>query len=166
MFGNAWTPMDWPSPHWVRPSAANDLSAKGLSPRVTPLHAAPPLGIVPAVPESDTLRYGAYLVTIGHCMECHTPMVRGRHDWAKDLGRGGFEFPGPWGVSVSRNITQSKSKGIGGWSDAEIKRAITTGVDKDGKHLKPPMGFSYYAQMSDLDIADIIAYLRTVPAKE
>jgi mono/diheme cytochrome c family protein len=115
---------------------------------------------------SDRIKHGYYLATIGHCMECHTPMVKGRHVWAKDLGRGGFEFPGPWGVSVSRNITQSKTKGIGGWSGAEIKRAITQGIDKDGKHLKPPMGFSYYAQMTDLDIADIIAYLRTVPAKE
>ena len=115
---------------------------------------------------SDRIKHGFYLATIGHCMECHTPMVKGRHDWAKDLGRGGFEFPGPWGVSVSRNITPSKSKGIGAWSEAQIKTAITTGVDKDGKHLKPPMGFSYYAKMTDLDIADIIAYLRTVPAKE
>jgi mono/diheme cytochrome c family protein len=115
---------------------------------------------------SDRQKHGFYLVTIGHCMECHTPMVKGRHDWAKDLGRGGFEFPGPWGVSVSRNITSSKTKGIGAWTDAEIKRAITTGVDKDGKHLKPPMGFHYYAAMTDGDLNDIIAYLRTVPAKE
>jgi mono/diheme cytochrome c family protein len=115
---------------------------------------------------SDRRKHGFYLATIGHCMECHTPMVKGRHDWAKDLGRGGFEFPGPWGVSVSRNITPSRTKGIGAWTDAEIKRAITTGVDKDGKHLKPPMGFAYYAKMTDLDMADIIAYLRTVPAKE
>jgi mono/diheme cytochrome c family protein len=114
----------------------------------------------------DHVKHGFYLATIGHCMECHTPMVRGKHDWAKDLGRGGFEFPGPWGVSVSRNITSSKSKGIGRWTDAEIKRVITTGVDKDGNHLKPPMGFGYYAHMTDGDIADIIAWLRTVPAKE
>jgi mono/diheme cytochrome c family protein len=114
----------------------------------------------------DHVKHGFYLATIGHCMECHTPMVRGKHDWAKDLGRGGFEFPGPWGVSVSRNITSSKSEGIGRWTDAEIKRVITTGVDKDGNHLKPPMGFGYYAHMTDGDIADIIAWLRTVPAKE
>jgi mono/diheme cytochrome c family protein len=115
---------------------------------------------------SDHVKHGFYLATIGHCMECHTPMVKGEHDWAKDLGRGGFEFPGPWGVSVSRNITSSKSKGIGAWTDAQIKTAITTGVDKDGNHLKPPMGFGYYAHMTDGDISDIIAYLRTVPAKE
>ena len=115
---------------------------------------------------SDHVKHGFYLATIGHCMECHTPMVKGEHDWAKDLGRGGFEFPGPWGVSVSRNITSSKSKGIGAWTDAQIKTAITTGVDKDGNHLKPPMGFGYYVHMTDGDIGDIIAYLRTVPAKE
>jgi mono/diheme cytochrome c family protein len=115
---------------------------------------------------SDRIKHGFYLATIGHCMECHTPMPKGVHNWAKDLGRGGFEFPGPWGVSVSRNITSSKSKGIGAWTDAQIKTAITTGVDKDGNHLKPPMGFGYYAHMTNEDIADIIAYLRRVPAKE
>ncbi len=115
---------------------------------------------------SDRIKHGFYLATIGHCMECHTPMVKGRHDWTKDLGRGGFEFPGPWGVSVSRNITQNKSKGIAAWTDAEIKRAITMGVDKEGKHLKPPMGYSYYAKMTEADLNDIVAYLRTVPAKE
>jgi mono/diheme cytochrome c family protein len=114
---------------------------------------------------SDRIKHGFYLATIGHCMECHTPMVKGRHPWAR-MGTGGFELKGPWGVSVSRNITQSKTKGIGGWTDAEIKRAITTGVAKDGSHLKPPMGFHYYAQMTDADLDDIVAYLRTVPAKE
>ena len=115
---------------------------------------------------SDRIKHGFYLAAIGHCMECHTPMVKGRRDWTKDLGRGGFEFPGPWGVSVSRNITQSRSKGIAAWTDAEIKRAITMGVDKEGKHLKPPMGYSYYAKMTEADLNDIVAYLRTVPAKE
>jgi mono/diheme cytochrome c family protein len=109
----------------------------------------------------DPLKNGFYLATIGHCMECHTPMPKGVHNWA-DLGTGGFEFPGPWGVSVSRNITP---KGIGAWTDAEIKRAITTGVSKDGSHLKPPMGFGYYAHMTDGDLDAVIAYLRTVPAK-
>jgi mono/diheme cytochrome c family protein len=114
----------------------------------------------------DKLKRGFYLATIGHCMECHTPAPKGSHDWANDIGRGGFEFPGPWGVSVSRNITSSKSKGIGDWTDAEIKRAITQGIDKDGNHLKPPMGFGYYAHMTDADLDAVIAWLRTVPAKE
>lgn len=114
----------------------------------------------------DKAKNGFYLVTIGHCMECHTPMGQRGREWATKLGAGGFEFPGPWGVSVSSNITSSKDKGIGGWSDAQIKTAITTGIDKDGKHLKPPMGYPHYAKMTDSDLDAVIAYLRTVPAKE
>jgi mono/diheme cytochrome c family protein len=127
-----------------------------------------PGGEKPYTPDmlKDPMKNGFYLATIGHCMECHTPLVKGQHDWTADLGRGGMEFPGPWGVSVSRNITSSKTKGIGDWTDAEIKRAITTGVDKDGKKLNGPMGFPYYAHMTDADLDAVIAWVRTVPPKE
>jgi hypothetical protein len=99
-------------------------------------------------------------------MECHTPMERGVRQWGTRLGAGGFEFPGPWGVSVSRNITSSKTKGIGSWTDDDIKRAITAGVDREGKKLKPPMGYQYYATLTPDDLDAIVAYLRTVPALE
>jgi mono/diheme cytochrome c family protein len=114
----------------------------------------------------DKLKRGFYLATIGHCMECHTPEFKGGHDFVSDAGKGGREFPGPWGVSVSRNITASKAKGLGDWSDAEIKRAITQGVDKDGNKLKPPMGYQYYAHMTDDDLDAVVAWVRTLPAKE
>lgn len=109
---------------------------------------------------------GFYLATIAHCMECHTPMGPKGHDFVQDLGRGGFELKGPWGVSVSRNITQSRTKGLGGWSDDEIKRAITKGVSKDGSRLAPPMSFRSYARMTAEDLDAVVAYLRTVPAKD
>jgi len=38
-------------------------------------------------------------------------------------------------------------------------------VRKDGTTLKPPMGYRYYAKMTDEDVEAMIAYLRTVPAK-
>ena len=75
-------------------------------------------------------------------------------------------FPRAVGTSTSRNITSSKTSGIGDWSDADIKRAITQGVRKDGSRLKPPMGYPYYAKMTDGDLDAMVAYLRTVPAKE
>jgi mono/diheme cytochrome c family protein len=109
---------------------------------------------------------GFYLVTIAHCMECHTPMGPRGRDFTNRLGAGGFEFPGPWGVSVSRNITASKDKGIGGWTDDEIKRAISEGISRDGSKLKPPMGYHYYATLASDDLDAMVAYLRTVPAKE
>src|SRR5450759_325864 len=117
--------------------------------------------------QSDLVKRGDYLVnTIMTCGNCHTPMGPRGREFADKLGIGGFEFPGPWGKSVSRNITPSKTKGIGAWTDAQIKTVITTGVDKDGNHLKPPMGFGYYAHMTDSDLNDLIAWLHTVPAKE
>ena len=109
---------------------------------------------------------GFYLVTIAHCMECHTPMGPHGREFATRLGAGGFELPGPWGVSVSRNITASKEKGIGAFTDDEIKRAITQGVSRDGGKLKPPMGYHYYATLATDDLDAMVAYLRTVPAKE
>ena len=131
-------------------------------------HPIPPGGDKPFTDAmmGDKVKKGFYLVTIAHCMECHTPMGQRGREFATKLGAGGFEFPGPWGVSVSRNITSSKTKGIGAWTDDEIKRAITGGVSKDGSKLKPPMGYHYYATVTPDDLDAIVAYLRTVPAVE
>jgi mono/diheme cytochrome c family protein len=128
-------------------------------------------GAETAMPDADLndkVKRGRYLVTIGHCLECHTPMGPPGTglDFQNSLGKGGREFPGPWGVSVSRNITSSKAKGLGDWSDAEIKRAITQGLHKDGTKLKPPMGYGFYANMTDDDVGAVVAYVRTLPAKE
>jgi mono/diheme cytochrome c family protein len=123
---------------------------------------------MPEADLADKVQRGRYLATIGHCMECHTPFgpPGTGADFQNSLGKGGREFPGPWGVSTSRNITSSKTAGLGDWTDAEIKRAVTEGVGKDGTRLKPPMGFRYYAKMTDGDLDAVVAYLRTVPAKE
>jgi hypothetical protein len=94
-------------------------------------------------------------------MECHTPMGPRGREFESSYGKGGFEFAGPWGKSVSRNITSHKEKGIGAWSDAEIKRAITEGVSRDGSRLKPPMGYAFYKNMTETDLDAIVAYLRT-----
>ncbi len=114
---------------------------------------------------ADPVKRGFYLATIGHCMECHTPLVNDVHDYAQ-LGKGGRPFPGPWGVTIARNITSHQTAGLGAWSDVEIKAAITQGVRKDGTKLKPPMAFPLYATMTDKDLSAIVAYLRTVPPKE
>lgn len=131
-------------------------------------HPIPPGGETPLSEAmmSDKVKRGFYLVTIAHCMECHTPMGPRGREFASRLGAGGFEFPGPWGVSVSRNITSSKEKGIGDWTDDEIKRAITQGISRDGSKLKPPMGYHYYSTVSTDDLDAVVAYLRTVPAKD
>ncbi len=127
----------------------------------------PPVGNVADPDPSDRLTYGRYLVTIGHCLECHTPRGENGHpDYANSLGAGGFELPGPWGVSITANLTSHSTKGLGRYAeDADIKKIITTGVRPDGTPLLPPMAFDFYARISEADLDAMVAYLRTLPPK-
>jgi mono/diheme cytochrome c family protein len=119
----------------------------------------PPVSGVSAPPRSDEVAYGAYLAgPVGHCVECHTPMVKGELVMDR-LGAGTREFNGPWGTAVSRNITPAA---LGDWTDAEIKRAVTTGVSRDGTPLMPPMGYRYYAKMTDADLDALVAWMRSL----
>jgi mono/diheme cytochrome c family protein len=124
----------------------------------------PPIGQVPEPDRGNPVEYGAYLAgPLGHCIECHsTPGANGAPDMENALGAGGLLIHGPWGVSVSANITPT---GIGGKSDAEIKKEITTGVRANGTRLMPPMAFSSYANLTSGDLDAIVAYLRTLPPK-
>ncbi len=116
---------------------------------------------VVAPPRKDTVKYGAYLAgPLGHCMDCHTPWVNDVPDM-KQVGAGGNPIKGPWGVSVSRNLTPHES-GLKGWSDAEIARAIREGVRKDGSQLKPPMAYGWYKNIDDTDMKALITYLRAL----
>ncbi len=123
----------------------------------------PPVSNVPTPPKTDPVAYGRYLaVPVGHCMECHTLRDANRHpDYANKLGAGGNVFRGPWGESLSRNLTPHES-GLKDWSDEQVARAIREGIDRHGNRLKPPMGFGYYKNMSDEEVRAIIAYLRSL----
>jgi hypothetical protein len=66
-------------------------------------------------------------------------------------------------TSTAANITSHQIAGIGAWSEVEISHAIQQGIARDGHALKPPMAFAFYAGLKDMDVKDIIAYLRTVP---
>ena len=123
---------------------------------------------IAAPPVSDRVAYGAYLAgPLGHCVECHTPMGPDhRRQFATLLGAGGTQFNGPSGLSVAKNITSDPEQGLGKWTDAEIERAIRTGIDKDGHPLKPPMGYGYYSRISADDMAALIAWLRSLPPRK
>ena len=120
---------------------------------------------------ADPVKRGGYLVTIGHCMECHSAWSRGVSDFKAGLGAGGRMFPpregSPEGTpgTIVPNITPHPTAGIGGWTDAEIARAITDGIARDGRPLKPPMAYGYYAKLKSSDLADIVAYLRSAPPR-
>src|SRR4051812_27182121 len=116
---------------------------------------------------SDKLARGRYLLTIAHCLECRTPEGPSAvHDFTGASGKGGRTFRGPWGESVSANITADPAAGLVGWSDDEIKRAITQGIARDGRKLKPPMAYAAYASMTAQDLDAIVAFIRTLPPRK
>lgn len=88
---------------------------------------------------------------------CHTPT-------AGPVGAGGGEVPTPFGKFFGTNITPDPDTGIGRWSDDEIAAAIRTGISKSKGVETPAMPYYQYAGMADSDLADLIAYLRTLPA--
>jgi mono/diheme cytochrome c family protein len=138
-----------------------------------PLQPQPPVKTLLAPPKDDKVAYGGYIViAVAHCFECHTtPGEHGEPDVVSHLGAGGFPLPvwpelsaKPGTVIFSRNITSDKETGIGAWTDDQIKRAITDGIDREGKQLFPLMPFAYFKTMTPEDLDAIVAYLRTVPA--
>jgi hypothetical protein len=123
----------------------------------------PPVDGVPAVPAGVTVDYGEYLAgPVAHCMECHTTFGDKGPMFDTHLGAGGFEFHGPWGTSVAPNITPH-ADGIAAYSDEELAEMITKGVRPEGKPMLPPMGYGYYAAMTEDDVKAIILYLRQLP---
>jgi len=125
----------------------------------------PPVTRVDDVSPGDPVRYGAYLTgALGHCWACHTPLVKGQLDFETQFGAGGQVLEGPWGVAVTANITPHED-GIRDYSDHNIMQAITRGVRPDGSSLSPPMGYYYYRNIKQPDLAAIVAYMRTVEPK-
>jgi len=127
----------------------------------------PPVVHVPDAPRGDRIAYGRYLATIGHCLECHTPRVKGRLDEAR-LGAGGRELPAPaGGAVVSPNLTAANPNGMARWTDAQVKTTLRTGVRPDGRQLVRLMAFDWYKTVRDDDMNALVAYLRTLkPVKD
>jgi mono/diheme cytochrome c family protein len=124
----------------------------------------PPVAHVADTPRQNHLAYGHYLSNIGHCMECHTPQVKGEPDMSR-IGAGGQQLPAfPSGMTVSANLTPANPNGIAHWTNAQVETAITTGLRPDGRRLALLMAFDWYKNIDKADLDAIVAYLRTLPA--
>lgn len=134
------------------------------------MHAVPVPGSEKSIGDevpTDPIQRGAYLASLAHCMECHSRRPDNRQDYKNWWGKGGAEIKGPWGRVTVRNISSHREKGIGAWSDSEIRRALTNGVGRDGRRFKLPMARQiYYSKMADADLDAIVAWVRTIPPIE
>ena len=115
--------------------------------------------IDPPAPQSfDTalVKRGRYLAAIGNCNDCHT--VRGGKSFA-----GGLPVPTPFGTIFSSNITPDAETGIGRWPESAFRRAMRSGVDRDGQHLYPTFPYDHFTNVTDADDQALYAYLMTRP---
>ena len=118
---------------------------------------------------ADKNAHGLYVASLARCMSCHSEEIDGAPDYQNRLGAGGKIFRNPAGVAVASNITSHQEKGVGAWSDDELKRAITQGVARDGAPLRPPMSTlskAHFSKMSPDDLDALVAWIRTIPPKE
>lgn len=122
-----------------------------------PTRANRPLYEIRANTSEAGLARGEYLMTavMGCTGACHSP------EGGTPLSGVSEEINfGPIsGVFATPNLTPDAETGLGGWTDAEIARAIREGVDKDGVELVVMPSYNYHV-LSDADVAAIVGYLR------
>lgn len=138
----------------------------------------------------EQVKHGEYLVTAMGCDDCHSPKIVGPGGMELDASRrfsgrpSDAPFPktdsnalkswmffapdltaavGPWGASFSANLTSDET-GIGNWAFANFKKAIREGKYKGidgGRPLLPPMPWQQYRNLTDEDLRDIFAFLKS-----
>ncbi len=114
---------------------------------------------------------GKYLALhVAACLHCHS-----HRDFTKYAGpeipgtegEGGLKFDTSElskmpGTVYSANITPDSATGIGTWTDKEILRAMTQGINRNGDTLFPLMPYYDFNRLPKNDLLSIIAYIRTL----
>jgi mono/diheme cytochrome c family protein len=127
------------------------------------------IAMVSSAPAQQLLaERGAYLVNgVGGCNNCHTPRGPGGAldlQLDKRLSGSTQAFQAPQYTVKGSNLTPDNETGLGQWSDAQIKIALTEGKGRDGRKLAPNMPSAVYGFLTLRDQDAIIAYLRSIPA--
>ena len=110
---------------------------------------------------------GEYLATnVAVCVVCHGERDHTKFAMPVVAGTEGAGAPYPFGQGMGvpgeitpPNITPFALKD---WSDEEIAKALTQGINKKGDTLFPLMPYHNYSRMAKDDIYAIVAYLRTL----
>jgi mono/diheme cytochrome c family protein len=63
---------------------------------------------------------------------------------------------------IGPNITGSTTAGIGGWTDAQFLTSLRDGKDDAGEALCSTMPHYTTAQITDAQVADLFAYLKSL----
>ena len=100
---------------------------------------------------------GQYLAKAGGCLACHTENRKDAVPFA-----GGRALKTPFGTFYGPNITPHPEAGLGRWSEAAFMRAMRLGERPDGAHYFPAFPYPSFTRISDSDLRDLWAFLRTL----
>lgn len=106
---------------------------------------------------------GERVFHIGGCSSCHA--APDAEDDAKLVLAGGEAFPTGFGTFYAPNISPG-AQGIGDWSLEAFATAMRHGVSPDGRHYYPAFPYASYERMKLEDIADLFAYMKTLPESD
>lgn len=104
------------------------------------------------------LANGKYLYNAADCIGCHAG------NGSSSLPSGGLGLDTPFGTFRAPNITPDKEHGIGSWSELDFRRALREGIGKQGQYLYPAFPYPSFTRLSDRDLADLYAYMMTLPS--
>lgn len=104
---------------------------------------------------------GEQVFTAAGCASCH--MAEGASDEARLVLAGGQRFASPFGTFSAPNISQHPEAGIGGWSALDLWNALHHGTSPEGRHYYPAFPYASYIRMTPQQVADLHAYLQTLP---
>ncbi|MGO4914818.1 c-type cytochrome [Pseudogemmobacter sp. W21_MBD1_M6] len=113
------------------------------------------------VPMGDAAR-GALVFTAAGCASCH--VAPGATETAQPVLSGGQRFASDFGTFIAPNISTDVDQGIGAWSTLDLLTALRHGTSPAGQHYYPALPYAAYSRMTDTDVADLRAYLATLPA--
>jgi mono/diheme cytochrome c family protein len=105
---------------------------------------------------------GEYLSKAGGCLGCHTVEAKDGADKPVPYA-GGRALSTPFGTFYGPNITPHPEAGIGRWSEADFMRAMREGRRPDGANYFPAFPYPSFTLISDADVRDLWAYLRSLP---
>ena len=116
---------------------------------------------------TQVLARGEYLAHhVALCMDCHSIRDTGKFSLPVVPGTegGGSGFPFGKGEGIPGEVTPPNITpfALKDWSDEELVRAITRGVNKKGDTLFPVMPYHHYSKMTKSDILSIVAYIRSL----
>ena len=104
---------------------------------------------------------GEIVFTAAGCASCHTaPGATGEADLVLS---GGQRFVTDFGTFIAPNISSDPEHGIGAWPLSDLVNALKHGVSPEGQHYYPALPYGAYTHMELQDIADLHAYLATLP---